>query len=325
MTDVAILPHQMDRSTSLLDETSRAIGRSATRLRQAEGATAVNDADPAFSVGGFKGRSRGATSGLQQASRDLRALSDHVQLTRSRIVAADDGGAAATAYPTPGHLLRPGVGFGSLDSGDDGLQWLDLITVASVVDETPKVAPTAKALVSHRGRFGPTHAAVREVAHNSPSLTTMLAQRSRRPAAAAGSAMQRAAYASLWADEATLVGARVSTTLSQAGVLTANPRVVSAGKIAGRVGNIGLTTVGVALDTKSAVESFADGDIEQGSIHTARAGGGAVSILPGGQVVGLSIVGATYVVEYREEIWGGFMSAVDFVDDAITGVTEDDQ
>ncbi len=314
MTDVAVLPRQLEQSVRLLAEASEVIQLSAKRLDRAERSTVFNDADRSFSARGFIASSRHTTDDLTQASQVVRALSDHVQLTLTRIIAADDGGAAANADPTPGHLLRPGVGFGSSGLSDAGSMWLNLYTLASMADDAPRVSPTVAALGSKGGRPVATYQAVRQVAEEASGLAPVILQHSQRPATIAGDALKRAAQVSPWADEITLAGARTSVTLSRLSTAASASKVLPVAKAAG---TYGVGTISVALDTTTAVESFLDGDKEKGAIYAIRAAGGTATMIPGMQVVGLSVVGATYVVEYREEIWGGFMSAVDFAEDVV--------
>ncbi len=303
MSDIVVLPHQMKLSSELLIDTAGTVRSAADRLDHAQAATPLNRADPGLSVDGLIGRSRRTTAHFIQTSDNLRDLGGHVQLTLTRILAADDGGAAASADPTPGHLLHPGVGFGNSSASDFGVMWLNLYTFESMVENAPRVPATAAAIASNGGRLRPTYQALRR-AEETPGMAAIAARHAHRPAAA----VRRAAQASLWADEATFIGARVSTGVAGVRSVASASTVLP---IARAAGSNAIGTAGIVLDVKSAAEAYHEGDAEMGTVHAVRALGGAVALAPGGQVVGLSLIGATYVYEYREELWGSVLSIVD--------------
>lgn len=309
MTDIKVLPLQLDLLASELELAARSILASASKLDRTTEATFVNDADPTFDAATLARQRSWSLDNLSRTSQDVRTLGNFVQLTRDRMVAADNGGSTATTDPIPGPLLRPGIGFGSEGPVNASVWWLDAYAAAGVAHNAPRIQAVGPALGGAARNPRAINTALAGIVDDVPGAATRMADGLRRATPHARSAAQRAAATSPWADEAIRLGGRFADDAARGISVASSSSVVS--KV-GTYGGPALSAVGAVVDGHTAVTAFRDDDIEKSTIYAVRALGGAMAVAPGGQVIGLSLVGATYVVEYREELWGSVMSTLEF-------------
>lgn len=301
MTDIQVLPTQLDEASKTLWRTADDINASWSRLHDRsanERGHTWNSSDPAFSAAAFAHRREQTLGAIKVISLDVRALGDEVQSTMVRMVAADSGGEAATTDSIPGQLLRPGIGFGSCGADDAALWWLDALSLHSAVNNITRIEALGPALRTPGTRA--TIEALDNIPKKVPGTASYIGNHIRRASPHVGSAANRVTGSGLFDDAARTVAATKNT---------------PAGTLATKYGGKSLSLVGAAFDAHTSATAFQDGDIEKGTLYAIRSAGGVATVVPGGQVIGLTVVGATYVYEYREELWGGAMTTLDFAKD----------